>query len=104
MTNASQGSVLRIGNGTSEIYRNRARKAVLSLKSIYVRWPDEAERKEIAKRNKENYNCPNCIGQMDGTLIELAFEPQTDDSGDYHGRKLQWSITILIVGNDKGCI
>jgi len=104
MTNSGQHSVFRIGAGTAEAYRDRAREAVLSLRDKYYYWPCEAEREQIAHRYKVMFCCPNCIGQMDGTLIELAFRPRTEDAGDYHGRKLQWSLTVLIIGDDKGRI
>ena len=37
----------------------------------------------------------------DGTLIELIFEPNCADSADNHGQKLQWPITMFILGNDN---
>lgn len=103
-TNDEQGTIFRMGAGTSEDYRRRAKKSLLSLKKEYVHWPDAAERREIGKRFKEKYHCPNAVGEVDGTLLELAFAPQCPDASDYHGRKMKWSLTMLIVGDDKGYI
>ena len=99
-TNDQQKDVFRIGSGTCEDHRRRAIKAIRSLKEEYVYWPDEEEREKLAEVYRIKYNCPNGIGHGDGTLIELAFEPQWDDSADYHGRKLQWSLTLLLIGDD----
>lgn len=101
ITNDDQGGIFRIGAGTSELYRSRAITAILSLKKKYVRWPDADEREEISQRFKRRYDCPNCVGQADGTLVELVFAPQTPDAPDYHGRKMKWSLTLLIVGDDR---
>ena len=38
---------------------------------------------------------------MDGTLLGLAFCPNSDDCSNYHGRKFQYSLTELVINNDK---
>ena len=38
---------------------------------------------------------------MDGTLLPLVFEPLSDDAADYHGRKFQYSLTVLVINDDK---
>lgn len=104
MTDDQQAVVFRMGVGTSQLYRRRAKTAILTLKKKFVYWPDEEERKEIAERFRVKYDCPNCIGNGDGTLAELAFAPQTPDASDYHGRSYKWSVTIFIVGDDRGFV
>ena len=74
-----QHQLFRIGAGTCEDHRSRAKQAILSLKSKYVRWPDEKEREELGQLYKDKYNCPNAVGHGDGTLIDLAFAPQCCD-------------------------
>jgi len=103
-TNDSQRNTFRIGTGTCEDYRRRAKDAILSLKKNYVYWPDAEEREELGKRFGKKYHCPHAISVGDGTLTELAFAPQCHDAADYHGRKLQWSLTTLIIGDDNGLI
>ena len=97
----TQAGLFRIGSGTCEDYRNRAKTAILSLRDKYIFWPDEEDRCQLAKSNEEKYHCPNAILYGDGTLHELMLAPQTPDRGDYHGRKMQWSLTTLILGDDE---
>jgi hypothetical protein len=91
----------RIGRGTTKLWRDRARVAVRRLRNQALTWPDDSERAVISKRIFEQYDWPNCIGIMDGTLFPLAFEPQTEDAPDYHGRKFAYSITCLIICDDQ---
>ena len=100
-TNENQKDVFRIGMGTCKLYRKRVQKAIFSLKNEYVYWPDKEERSKLAELNRVKYQCPNAILTADGVLIELASEPQCADSADSHGWKLQWSITMFIIGDDN---
>ena len=38
---------------------------------------------------------------MDGTLLPLAFDPLSDDAEVYHGRKFPYSLTVLVISDDK---
>jgi len=97
-----QRAYFKIGHGSVKNCRKRARKAILRcLGEKYYNWPDENERRKIAKWFKKEFNLPNCVGVMDGTLFPLEFEPETEDAGDYHGRKFQWSLTCLVVSDQK---
>jgi hypothetical protein len=99
--NPRQRSYFHIGRGTAHNARKRARKAILSLGPEYYYWPDEDERKKISERYRKKFNLPNCVGVIDGTLFPLLFSPQTEDAADYHGRKYQWSLTCVVVSDDK---
>ena len=103
-TNNTQAGFFRMGSGTTEDYRRRAKTAILSLKETYEKWPDANQRKVLGMRHKKKYHCPNAIGNGDGTLTELAFAPQCPDSANYHGRKFKWSLTTCIVGDDEGYV
>lgn len=94
-------NVFGIGRGTTQKYRDRALKAIRRLKSKVVTWPDDDECKIIAERIFKEYDFPNCVGIIDGTLFPLAFEPETEDAPDYKGRKYQYSLTCLIVCDDQ---
>ena len=56
-SNSTGRDVFRRGCGTCKTYRDRVRKAILSLKDKTIVWPDEAERKEnaLASRITESH-------------------------------------------------
>jgi hypothetical protein len=100
--NPKQRAYFHVGNGSVNNSRKRARDAVIhSLGKDFYHWPDENERKNISNCYKMEFNLPNCVGVMDGTLFPLAFQPETEDAADYHGRKFQWSLTCLVVSDQK---
>ena len=99
--NNRQKLYFRIGYGSAHNMRKRALKAILSLGDDYVKWPDAEERKKISDVYKKKFNLPNCVGVIDGTLFPLVFKPQTKDATDYHGRKFPWSLTCVLVSDDK---
>jgi len=103
-SNPDMRNLFHIGRGSAEKYQDRAVTAVHNLRSRAYTWPDEDERKIIAARIFKDFNWPNCVGIMDGTLFPLGSEPQTDDAPDYKGRKYQYSITCLIICDDQRLI
>ena len=90
-------NVLKVGYGTTKLYRDRVVKALCSLKDKVITWPDPSERQVISNKIEYLYGIPNCIGIIDGTLLPLFREPQTHDAPDYHGRKYPYSLSVLIV-------
>ena len=100
-SNPNLRNVFGIGEGTAELYRQRVVEALLSLQDKVITWPDAKERTEIAARFNAFFKFPNLVGIMDGTLFPLAFRPQTNDAPDYSGRKHPYSISALIVCDDK---
>ena len=68
-SNPELRTIFRIGRGTIKAWRDRALKALRNLKDRAYTWPDEDERKEIARRIGEKFDWPNCVGIMDGTLF-----------------------------------
>jgi hypothetical protein len=93
--------VFGIGRGTCILYINRVTKAICDLRNHYIKWPDEEERSKIEAVIENKFNIPNCVGMMDGTLFPLAFEPETEDAPDYKGRKFGYSLSTLIINDDK---
>ncbi len=100
-TNDSQRQMFRTGSGANQFYRDRVVRALNDLRREYVQWPNEEERREIASRIEKSFHFPNCIGLMDGTLLPLAFQPASDDYADYHGRKFPYSLTVLVINDDR---
>ncbi len=100
-SNSNQRSTFAIGYGTAALHHKRVTKALPSLSSEYVRWPDAKERVEIAREIQRLYNFPHCVSIADGTLFSLAFEPQTADLPDYSGRKYGYFLSTMIVCDHK---
>lgn len=101
-SNPGLRSIFKKGRGTFENFKKRCVDAILDcLGNQYLNWPIEGERKEISKRFRQEFGWPNCVGVVDGTLLPLAFTPETDDAPDYHGRKYQYSLSVLVINDDK---
>ena len=96
--------VFGTGRGTNLIYIRRVCCALRKLRDDFIQWPDEEERKEIADRIQVLSDLPNCVGIVDGTLFPLAMRPQTDDAPDYKGRKHLYTISSVIVCDDRRLI
>lgn len=100
-SNPDLRNTFRVGRGTIDVYKKRVVKAIRSLRDRYYKWPTTDEREQIAERIRKEYGFPNCCGMADGTLSPLAFEPQTVDAPDYSGRKYGYSLSTLIVNDDR---
>ena len=103
MNNRKGRNVFEISSGSVQKYRDRTVHAIVdTLYSSTVYWPDANERREIADRFFRDFPCfPNLVGVADGTLFPLAFKPSRSDYPDYHGRKHLYTLTSLIVNDDK---
>jgi hypothetical protein len=66
-----------------------------------VSWPDEDERREIATRIEDDLVWVNCIGTVNGTLFPLTYAPRSNDASNYKGRKHIYTLTTMIVNDDK---
>jgi hypothetical protein len=100
-TDRNQREVFVISRGRITNARIRVTKALIGLRDTYIQWPTEDERKATAERFLKKWGFVNAVFIMDGTLLEIAFEPQSDDFSDYHGRKYRYSLTVLVMNNDK---
>jgi hypothetical protein len=101
-SNAGMRQAFRFGRGTFPNFLKRWCTAIRSVKEqTLTSWPDEDERKEIAKCFYRDFGFPNCVGIADGTLFPFAFRPETDDAPDYKGRKLGYTLTCMVICDDK---
>ena len=100
-SNSNQRNTFAIGYGTAAVYRDRVTKALRSLSAEYINWPDQEERRTIAREIQVLYDFPHCVAIADGTLFPLAFEPQTEDAPDYSGQKYGYSLSTMIVCDHK---
>lgn len=85
-----------IGRGIAQLYWNRCTVAVCSFRKDSISWPEEDDRKEIAKQIFITFRCLDCIAVADGTRLPLACEPQSNDPLDYKGREHIYSPTVMI--------
>jgi len=69
----NQRHMFGIGQGTSDVYRDRVMNAILKLRPTCCTWPDKEERKRLSKKVKKKTGFPNVFGIADGTLFPLAF-------------------------------
>ena len=99
--NPHSHNVFGICCSTVELYKTRCVAAILSLQPEAIKWPSEEERKEIGKRVINKFQIPNCIAIADGTLFPLLQEPRTVDALDYHGRKHPYSLSVMIVNDNR---
>jgi len=93
----NQHNTFDIGKGTSGLFCRRVIKAICALRDRFLFWPDEQERKVLARLTYEEFGFPHCVGIADGTLFPLAFEPDSEDAPDYSGRKHGYSLTVMII-------
>jgi hypothetical protein len=100
-SNSTQRNQFKISHGRTEDHRKRVVKALNDLRDKYLFWPDNSERKAIAKRIEKKFFFPNCVSMMDGTLLPLAITPSCDDAADYNGRKFAYSLTVNVINDDK---
>lgn len=67
-----------IGEGTTSLYLKRVLKALLCLKSEYVKWPNAQERRKISNEFGDNYGFDGCVGLIDGTDVVFEKKPMID--------------------------
>ena len=89
-------SFFEIGKGSIPIFRDRALKAVLSLRSEEYRWPDVAERQAISATIQDRWHFPSCVGFIDGTLLPLWRAPGTNPH-NYYTRKQNYCLQMLVI-------
>jgi hypothetical protein len=91
-----------IGRGTAEIYKQRVCIAIRrQLRERAIQWPSTQERLLISQRIHNQFALPNCVGFIDGTLLPLTYTPTTHDAPDYYGRKGGYTLSTMIVCDDR---
>ena len=70
--------------------------AVLPLRDISVRYPNAHQRGIIKKKIEDEFDFPNCVGFVDGTLFILTQRPHVNGS-DYFTRKKNYAVNSLII-------
>lgn len=91
----------RFGMSEGAVHRctDRTIVAILSLEKDFVQWPSADEKEVLKERIRNESGFLNCIGFADGTLAVLENKPRLEGS-DYHSRKSQCGISVLIVCDD----
>lgn len=70
------GRMFHISKGSARACFDRVLNAVLSLKDTFYSGPKENERSQSSDRLFVTHGFPDCIGCIDGTLINLSEKPQ----------------------------
>lgn len=99
----SIGKMFHVSKGACRDCFNRVLSAVLSLKEEFIVWPDDSGRKEISNRFLVTYGLPDCVGCIDGTLINLVQKPEWMGH-DFYTRKCGYAVNALIVCDDDSRI
>jgi hypothetical protein len=89
------------GAGMIQKAKNQVLEAILSLRPLAIKWPDNRERSKIEKRFRDSFQFPNLVFIADGTLFPLASKPRLADAADYSGRKLGYTINAIILCDDQ---
>lgn len=89
-----------IGVGTVQTYTTRFFTAILAISKDWIIWPTEQEKKTIKEANEKRFGFPNCVGFVDGSLIELEFEPHWRGE-EFYTRKANYAIQNLAICDDK---
>jgi hypothetical protein len=69
------GVFFGISAGAARSCRTSALDALLTLEDRTYFWPDPEERMQIANCIRDDYQFPNCVGIIDGTILPLATRP-----------------------------
>ena len=101
MSNAKATAIFPSSSGSIDDIKERVITALISYLGYVYCWPKDDERKEIASVFENKFFINDCVGVADGTLLPLGFRPQRDDAADFHGRKLAYTITMLIICDHK---
>lgn len=89
-----------IGVGTVQTYTKRFFTAILSMSKEWICWPKEDEKKRIIEANEKRFGFPNCVGFVDGSLMDLEFRPKWRDQ-EFYTRKASYAIQNLAICDDK---
>jgi hypothetical protein len=100
-SNHNLRNIFKKGCGSAEAHKNRCIAAIRSLREKFYYWPDADERIEIASRIQHEYTFRHCVGFADGTLNGLHWRPESHDAPDYSGRKFGYSLSTLVVCDDR---
>lgn len=84
---------LGLGHGTLALYRRRVSRALRSLSTEFVKWPDLEERAVLRAKYGDMFE--GMLGIVDGSLIEMAEIPRVDGAWYYSGRKKLYGVRLL---------
>ena len=100
MSNRRAQSKFPNGKGTCEKMKQRVCAAIIDCcnDDAYF-WPDKEERKNISHSFEKKYHIPNIVGIADGTLLPLAFKPCREDFSDFKGRKMLYTLSVMIIND-----
>jgi hypothetical protein len=72
-----------ISSGSVWNFTRRVITAIRSLTADYVYWPDDEQRRKIAKRFFQKHGLKSCVGIVDGTPVIFLQRPGIDGETFY---------------------
>jgi hypothetical protein len=99
--NANQWHIFNVSKGHCETACNHVVKELTNLLEEFIHRPNAEERKQISWHRYDRFQIPNSVGMMDGTLMELGLTTHCDDTANYGGRKLCYSLIVGIINDGK---
>lgn len=101
MSKSKAIAIFLSSSGSIDDIKERVITAISGNLGYIYCWPKDDKRKVIANIFENKFFINDCAGVADGTLLPLAFRPQRNNPADFHGRKLAYTITMLIICNHK---
>eukprot|EP00842_Homolaphlyctis_polyrhiza_P002925 jgi/Hompol1/3633/HPOL_006657-RA len=82
--------------GSVNNFTRRVITAILSLRSVYLSWPNAQRRLEISHVFERDYGFPDCCGALDGTLFPFDLKPQ-ECGEDFYTRKGTYATNAQVI-------
>jgi hypothetical protein len=90
--------VFHIGNGTVQLYTQRALEALGSLASRFIMWPNASRRRLLSRIGQDEFGFPGFVVSVDGTLLCLHRAPATQMRPEtyHHPRHHKYGFNTLL--------
>ena len=77
-------------------WTDRIVAALMELMHRWIVWPTAAERQQLCLANQEAFGIPNCVGIVDGTMVNLRSAPHVQGHA-FFTRKGRYSFNVQLI-------